>query len=176
MICGIDPGVTGGVFAIDDNGEERFRSVMPANSGMIDIPALANFFRNDIPNCHVFLEQAQSFPKQGVASSFNYGRGFGSIEGVLGTLGIPYTLVRPNIWTRELHQGLAKEITAKDKSFLIVKRLFPKLDLRASQKCRKFHEGLIDALLIAEYGRRVLNQGIKVVSEKKFPGPDSSLS
>lgn len=155
---GIDPGCTGAIVALSESGEILYRSLMPkAGAGLIDVPGLAAIFRSSLSkDVHVTLEQAQSFPKQGVASSFNYGRGFGSIEGVLGSLGVPYTLVRPHVWTRELHQGLPKEQAAKEKSLIVVKRLFPNEDLRASQRCRNFHEGYVDAVLIAEWGRRNL--------------------
>lgn len=158
MIVGIDPGCTGAIVALSGGSEILFKTLMPkAGAGLIDVPGLAAVFRTQLKECHVVLEQAQSFPKQGVASSFNYGRGFGSIEGVLGSLGIPYTLVRPHVWTRELHQGLPKEQAPKEKSLIVVKRLFPSEDLRASTRCKNFHEGYVDAVLIAEWGRRNLH-------------------
>lgn len=158
MVIGVDPGITGGVVALSDDGKILEKYTMPSVAGLIDIAAFADLFREFTKGyaVHVFMEQAQSFPKQGVASSFNYGRGFGNLEGVLGALRIARTLVRPHVWTKVIHAGLQKELPAKEKSKLALTRLFPDVDLRASERCRKQHEGMMDALLIAEYGRRTL--------------------
>lgn len=105
---------------------------------------------------HCFIERAQSFPKQGVASSFNYGRHFGHLEAIVAASKVPYTLVAPVAWTRDMHQGIEKFLPSKEKSFLAVTRLFPSVDLRKNARCKKPHEGIMDALLIAAYGQRKL--------------------
>jgi hypothetical protein len=154
-IGGIDPGMTGALVGLTPLGELFFKEPMPTNGGFIDIPRVADFFRKGpLKGCHVFLEHAQSFPKQGIAGTFSYGRGFGSLEGILGTLGVPYTLVRPNIWTKEMYAGLPKEMPPKEKALLTAQRIFPGLDLRANERCRVPHLGIVDGLMIAEYGRR----------------------
>lgn len=154
LYVGIDPGQTGGIVALTLSGEVRFKSIMPVKDGLIDGRALAAIFRSVLQDAVVVLELAQSFPKQGVASSFNYGRGFGVIEGVLQSLRIDYKLVRPAWWTKVLHEGLLKELPPKVRSLQVAKRLFPNEDLRKNTRCKNFHEGLVDAALLAEYGRR----------------------
>lgn len=157
MFVGIDPGRAGGIVALTKSGDVPFKAIMPIReTGEIDGRGLAAIFRSMFLEAHVVLELAQSFPKQGVASTFTYGRGFGLIEGVLQSLRVQYTLVRPAWWTKILHEGLLKELPAKERSLIACKALFPNLDLRASERCKKFHEGLVDALLLAEYGRRQL--------------------
>ena len=42
----------------------------------------------------------------------------------------------------------------KATSLLAVQRLFPNIDLRASERCKIPHDGIVDALLMAEYCRR----------------------
>jgi crossover junction endodeoxyribonuclease RuvC len=54
------------------------------------------------------LEQVQAVQQSGATAAFSFGRGFGIIEGVLGTLRLPCTLVRPQVWTRELGVGTDK--------------------------------------------------------------------
>lgn len=156
MIVGIDPGLSGGI-AVLDKGKPVILAVMPSMAGLIQTREFARFFKEfDPANTKVIMELAQSFPKQGVASSFNYGRGFGNLEGALAAIGLSYTLVRPHVWTKEIHMGIQKELPPKQKSLIAVDRLFPGTDLKASARCRIPHDGLVDALLIAEYGRRKL--------------------
>lgn len=101
---------------------------------------------------HVYIEKAQAMPKQGVVSMFTYGMGFGRLIGWCEMAEVPFTLVTPQTWTKEVHKGCTGK-KAKEKSQQAVKRLFPK------EKCipegrRVPHIGVIDALLITEYGRR----------------------
>ncbi len=76
---------------------------------------------------------------------FTVGVGFGVWLGVLSTLGLSYTRVRPAIWKRAL--GLGKD---KEASRLRVQQLFPGADLR-----RKKDHGRAEALLLAVYGWRI---------------------
>ena len=103
---------------------------------------------------HCILEKSQAMPKQGVSSTFKFGRNFGIIEGTLSALGIPFTLVRPTEWCKVIHEGTKAGGDPKARSRMAVSRLFPNVDLKASDRCRIQHEGMVDAILLAEYGRR----------------------
>ena len=46
---------------------------------------------------------------------------------------------------------------SKEYHALSCKRLFPGVNLKATERCRKDHDGIAEALLIAEYGRRHYN-------------------
>lgn len=113
---------------------------------------------------HVFLEKAQCMPGNGLVSMFNYGVHFGHLEGFLIALEIPYTLVSPHVWAKEMHEGASHADRPKDKSRQIVKRLFPTLDITNpdNPRARTAHEGIMDALLIAEYGRRRRSGGSRL--------------
>jgi hypothetical protein len=43
----------------------------------------------------------------------------------------------------------------KKMSELAAKRLFPNVDLRATERCKISHDGIVDALLIAYYGSTI---------------------
>ena len=90
------------------------------------------------------LESVHSMPKQGVASSFSFGRGFGIWEGILVTLGIPYELVSPQAWKKVMLRDTAKD---KGAAKLVASRLWPALG--------KLTDDEAEALLLAEYGRRL---------------------
>jgi crossover junction endodeoxyribonuclease RuvC len=83
-------------------------------------------------------------PKQGVASSFNFGHNVGTIMGVLGALYIPHTLVTPQAWKKAA--GLIG--TDKDAARARALQLWPTwrdLDKKAKG------QALADAALIARY-------------------------
>ena len=52
------------------------------------------------------------------------------------------------------------EVTSdKNTSIDLCKRLFPDINLLATPRSRKPHDGMAEALLIAEYGRRHYERG-----------------
>ncbi len=105
---------------------------------------------------HIFLEKAHAMPKQGVSSMFNYGVGFGRLIGWIEAMGVPYTLVTSPQWMKVMHQGCDGKLTTKERSFQACARLFPGVNLLATDRSKKPHDGMAEALLIAEYGRRTL--------------------
>ena len=72
---------------------------------------------------------------------------------------IPHTLVSPQTWQKDMHQGVTKIENKKEMSLIAARRLFPNADLRdpnrKTERSQKEHDGLIDSLLIAEYIRRM---------------------
>ena len=54
-----------------------------------------------------------------------------------------------------MFRGLPKGKT-KDLSRQKAKQLFPKEDFRRTPKCKKAHDGMCDALCLAEYIRRLV--------------------
>jgi len=169
MIAGIDNGLDGGVVILEPNGSVVAKYVMPTvklvkSKRDFDLGMLRAYLKEievQLP-CHAFLERAQAMPGQGVSSMFTTGKGFGVNLGMLAALQIPFTVVSPQVWQREMFKGLPKE--GKQTTRLVCQRLWPKEDWRASEKCRVSHDGLCDAALIAEYGRRQLvkESGINV--------------
>lgn len=95
------------------------------------------------------LERVGAMPKQGVTSMFKFGENFGFIQGLLTACRIPYELVTPQKWKKEF------QITGdKNSSVAVCKRLFPDVILRRTERCSKDHDGMAEALLMAEYARR----------------------
>lgn len=155
MILGVDPGFSGGCAILSMGGEILYAGIMPLVAKVLDFVSMSELIER-FQVTHCFLEKAQSFPKQGVVSSFNYGKHFGHLEATVAMLKIPYTLVSPSVWTRDLHQGIDAFLPAKEKSLLAVRRLYPTFDLRKSARCKNPHEGMMDSILIAAYGLRKL--------------------
>jgi len=142
---GIDVGKNGGIALLcsesiavipwdDDEFVEQMRDIMACGDRAIAV-----------------VEKVGAMPKQGVTSMFNFGKSAGFIEGVLRTCEIPYQLVPPHVWKKEFHLGKDKQ-----DSINVCKRLFPQVNLLRTEKCRKEHDGMAEALLMAEYARRHL--------------------
>lgn len=96
------------------------------------------------------IEHVGAMPGQGVTSCFSFGRNFGFCLGLLTAFRIPYELVRPQKWKKEFSCT-----SDKNTSIEVAQRLFPGVDLRRTPQCRKPHDGVAEALLMAEYARRL---------------------
>lgn len=154
---GIDPGKQGGIGIIyDDNNKDL--DVVP-----MDTPqSFAFFIEIEKPTIrHVFIEHAQAMPRQGVTSMFTYGEHFGHLQGILIAYKVPYTLVPPRNWQRAMFLGTkqktgAKKRNPKDRALEAANRVFAKKSSFwfKSKRCKKPHDGMIDAALIAEFCRR----------------------
>lgn|SRR5574344_222682 len=107
--------------------------------------------QRDLYHIACVLEHVGAMPGQGSVSMFHFGENFGWIQGVLDSYLIPYELVRPQKWKKEFSCT-----SDKNTSIEVAQRLFPGIDLRRTPKCKGPHDGICEALLMAEYGRRVL--------------------
>ena len=160
IFVGIDPGMTGAIGIIDIAEDSITTWDMPlviARNGknQLNIPALADMLRIIQGKMQtrqwkqgggpepIKLEAVHAMPKQGVTSSFNFGMGYGAIQGVIQTLGMPMQLVTPQKWKR------AAGLIGADKDYArtLALQLWPDADLD-----RKKDIGRADALLIARYG------------------------
>lgn len=149
-VIGIDPGINGAVALLSNDPQTCMFWPL---SDFVSRPTSFEDMTEQYAVHHVYIEKSQAFPGgQGVVSMFNYGTGFGRLLGWCEMLGLPFTLVPPRTWTREMHMGCTGK-DAKEKSLQAVLRLFPQEDLK--ERGRKPHLGIVDALLIAEYGRRI---------------------
>jgi len=97
----------------------------------------------------VILESVHSMPKQGVASSFTFGEGLGMWKGIIAAYRLPLELPSPQRWKKEMMADMGKD---KDASRLRAIQLFPVV---ANRLDRKKDDGRAEALLLAEYGRRL---------------------
>jgi len=156
-IVGIDPGLNGAIAILQDRRAEIFPcpviTIRPKSRKRDFLPAeMARLIPNDA--ALAVLEKAQAMPKQGTASTFRTGRGFGLWEGILVTKGLPYVIVHPKTWQREFLRDISGD-NPKTKSIIAAKRLFPGISLRRNENSRKDDSGFADALLLAAYGHRI---------------------
>lgn len=155
-VMGIDPGKSGGLAVIEIiGGSIRARGIpMPLAGKLIDGQEIASFVAAAKPQM-VVVEAVHSMPKQGVSSSFTFGMGFGIIQGVLLGSRTPYRLVTPQAWKKAILSGTQKD---KDAAVAWVRRAYPMVDLTPG-RTRKPHDGIADAVCLAEQGRQWLAMG-----------------
>lgn len=141
----IDPGAKGAIAVLDNDG--KFVEAYPCNYGVY-ADMLHKFSPED---CMVFIENVHAMPGQGVTSMFSFGEGFGKIQGICLAFGHEIKKVEPRKWKG--FYGLSKD---KWESIALAKRLFPTANLLPTPRCKKMSDGMAEALLIAEYGRKHL--------------------
>jgi crossover junction endodeoxyribonuclease RuvC len=153
---GIDPGITGAVAFLTDDGEIEIvdtPTYQDGNRTRIDAAHCSNILNDLIlsDGVNVFIEKSQPMPRDGCVQSFGTGYSFGLWVGILAALEIPYTLITPQAWKKAMMPGEAKE---KDASRIVARRLWPQQT--EQYLSRKKDHGRADALLMAEYGRRLM--------------------
>lgn len=160
IYAGVDPGKTGGLAVISADGEPLCTRPMPvikATAGrdeidLADIREWLMLWRER--QLFVTVERLQPMPAKlgGAIANYQRGAAYGWAWMLTG-LRIPFHLVSPQTWQRSMLADAPGDDT-KQRSILIAQRLFPNVSLRHSQRAMKPHDGIADALLIAEYGRR----------------------
>lgn len=151
---GIDPGLGGGLAEIRDFG---FVKVIPmptigTTKRTLDLRAIGNFLCPPIDFC--LIEQQQVMPKQGSVSGFTIGKNYGILLGILAAQGIPFQEMRAQAWQKAMFGGRTRR-GGKADSIALAQQLFPNVSLLATEKSRKTHDGMAEALLLAELARRM---------------------
>lgn len=141
MICGIDPGKSGGIVYIH-HLTQKIEGFYPFDGKVKPV----------MTGSHAFIEHAQAMPKQGVVGMFNYGVSFGRILGAVEAHNITYTLVKPQEWHKVIYAGI-DGLEGKERSLEAAYRANPdSLKLFTIGKRRKPHMGLVEAYLIGLWG------------------------
>ena len=150
VYCGFDPG-RDGALAILGYRDEPVLVPFDEEEYATWLRRLSLLTRNGIDgSVFCIVEHVGAMPGQGVTSCFSFGRGFGFILGLLAAFCLPYELVRPQKWKKEFSCT-----SDKNTSIEVAKRLFPGVDLRRTPKCTKPHDGIAEALLMAELAKRM---------------------
>lgn len=143
---GIDPGKSGALAMID--GDIAFAIPFDETKYIAELQTV------DPRQAAACLEYVHAMPNQGTRSMFSFGQNYGWLQGVLTVLRIPYELVAPRKW-----KGAFSVTGDKNSSIAVCKRLFPSVNLLKTERCRTAHDGMAEALLMAEYARRKMGHG-----------------
>ena len=148
LYIGVDPGKNGG-FAIISGESFVQTEAFDEKSFMEQMRFISQAYEPNETRC--CLEKVGAMPGQGVTSMFTFGTGYGFIQGVLAAFGIPYQLVPPQTWKKEFSLNSNKQTSIE-----VCQRLFPNVNLYRTDRCKKPHDGMAEALLMAEFARRKL--------------------
>lgn len=163
---GIDPGLSGGIAALLTSLEHKTPVLLGARrvkrwqltkkAALIDVDEVMGFFRDYAPAGRIdsiTIEQVASHPRQGVASTFTFGRATGTLEACAhiamraGHSGPNDVLrwVAPTKWKREV--GLPVGADKRD-SLALANKLYPE---HAGTWGVLANDGLAEAALIATW-------------------------
>jgi hypothetical protein len=141
MIIGIDPGKSGAICFMLNNGE--IIKIIKLSETEHDIRELwHDELSKSKESWFAYIEKLHSIRPAGKVPNFNLGNSFGFVRGLLVAWNIPFELILPQKWQQAM--GC---MSKGDKNITKAKaqQLFPDI---------KITHNIADALLIAEYGRR----------------------
>lgn len=154
VIAGIDPGKTGALALLHQDGSAQFFDVptiklrgkeKPAWSEWVNI--WSDALRWASPTM-IVIEDVGARPGQGVTSMFSFGRSLGFAHGIVASAcDCPVHFVTPSVWKAKM--GL--QGSGKGASREICRTLYP---ATASSVARVKDDGRAEALLLAHYGRK----------------------
>lgn len=164
----IDPGSKGFVVT-QCNGDFSFYSI--ADNDLYQLSEIMSKIRNTYSNLVCVIEDVHSIYGSSAKATFNFGFNKGYLIGLLAANKIPYVLVQPKTWQKEMwlnsdmvvnykkviikgKEVTKKEVDTKNTSINAAKRLFPHIDFRKSDRCKNLDDNKVDATLMSEYARR----------------------
>jgi hypothetical protein len=123
----------------------------PTVAGEIDAATLADRITAMRPDLFI-IERVGAMPKQGVSSTFKFGKAYGVVIGVVAALKIPVHFVAPSVWKR--HFGLSAD---NEEARARALQYWPE---RAELFARKRDHNRAEAALLARYAsERICNGG-----------------
>ncbi len=115
-ILGIDPGKSGGLAIVENKVNQIPRIVkaikMPTlivnTKKIIDIVSLKNQI-GDTSISIAVIEKVHAMPRQGVTSSFQFGRSYGAVEGLCQIITSRIDYVSPSVWKKFMGLNSSKQ-------------------------------------------------------------------
>lgn len=171
VYVGIDIGKHGALAVIAPNGNIQ-TIAMPMIKTEVDYHALSLFVSGiktaSAGNMHVVFEKLGVIFGSSKQVAWSMGQQSGAVEMSCICQNVSYTKVNAKDWQKAMYQGI-DEITkpakadsktgkgsrdTKAMALMAIKRIFPDLTLTYGTRATVPHDGLIDAVLMAEYARR----------------------
>lgn len=169
-IISIDPGSKGFITVVNPKGSITFLSLADN-----DTQSVSKFLDKVITEAGCYewgviavMEEVHAILGSSAKATFNFGKVFGLLQGLLVGKHIPFHLVQPKEWqscvwinqdkvydSKEVKDGVVRRvINTKKTSINAAIRLFPHIDLRKTVKCKNIDDNKADSLLINEFARR----------------------
>jgi len=160
---GIDLGKHGAYYILGEDGSEIDRGPTPMIKKEIDWHAFNEILAPyEMFNGMVMFEKIGIIQGSSKAVAFSMGGQLIGVQMCCIANNLIYTMVPPKKWQAEIFDGQTKiyqagsktKLDTKAMALMAAKRLFPKVNLLMTNRSTVPHDGLVDALLIAEYARR----------------------
>ena len=161
---GIDPGKQGAFVVIDENSTVVEKIGTPLigkeydRQAIVDMLTKYDYHKVGLENPDIIF----GVGKSAVASLSNC---VGLIEGIMIGLGTPFILIKPKEWQKECWKHIkvqkkvgGKENDTKATSILAAVNLWPKENFKITNignPSKNHNDGMVDAVLVAEYVRRL---------------------
>lgn len=160
VFVGVDPGRQGAMAVLNDlSGMQRVNPLPLIGGKEYDLNAIAEELVR-IGIALACVEKLDAMPARLGGSYANFARGESrGWAWMLTALRIPYQLVPPRTWQKVMLAGTPTSADTKTRSIMAAQRLFPGVSLLPSPRAKKPSDGMSDALLLAEYARRVHSGG-----------------
>lgn len=171
VYIGIDPGTSGAIAILNEDGSVRDCFDMPLEMGKakkskatgkllkakpisparVDADALISKLSGLSGKC--VIERVHSMPGDGKGGAFSFGESAGVVRGIAAAMGFEVELKVPTVWKK--HFGLLK--TDKYVSSMLAQELYPGVKIMSGRIGPKsgvegYNDGKADALLIARFG------------------------
>ncbi len=176
IYMGIDPGGDGCITWMDQKHFLDFEFLKDLKIGKEwDLNGLKNFFKEfEKKDIHVVLEGVNCDPQWTAKTNWSLSRCLTMLETIMSCYNIPYTLIKPRVWQKEMFQGVSEirkpskvnkngvtvrgRLDTKKMSILAAQRLFPNVTMKKPLKngkwSKNYHDGKTDSVLMCEYCKR----------------------
>lgn len=162
IYIGVDIGKSGAIAVMHNTTILTYP--MPKIGTELDYQSLNSLLRGFSSNDekpYVVFEKLGVIFGSGKSTAFSMGEQSGALEALCIANQLPYTKVRAVDWQKQMFQGVTQidkpgsnKKDTKAMALVAVKRIFPDLKLTFGDRATKPHDGLVDAVLMAEYARR----------------------
>jgi hypothetical protein len=148
---GIDPGATGAIAIIMENGEIQILDYPGDETTTMRILEAIHL---ELDVKQVAIEYQQAMPKQGTVSMFKLGRNYGGWLMALAAIRWPTLIVRPSDWKKGLGYPAGDYQASKAHSLTMARQRYPQA---AKFLLRKKDNGRAEALLLAQIAKEKSN-------------------
>ena len=171
IILGVDPGMSGCWAAIREDSEIESFLITPrvGGKGPVDIPAIIEWMNSlglsEYKRAILAFEDVHPLYGVSVSSTGSLMESKGMIRGILTTYAcahhnasvVPLTPKKwqSTVWLTGDKVTKASKLDTKATSLVAAKRIWPGFGFLATPRSKTPHDGLVDALLIAEAARRL---------------------
>lgn len=163
VIISIDIGLNGGISVLDKNKQIMEVMEMPVfktivnrkERNILDVSFLSHLFKTFIQKYNVesiIAEKMVAMPNQASQTAMSLGHDRGVFQTIALYNDIPFIEYLPREWQKEMFKGYNYDKSqTKEISIQVATKLYPGRSFKRSEKCKKYHDGMTDSVLIGLY-------------------------